>query len=185
MFSSTSDKFDRDLTPEETIYNEDVLDKNYVAKRVRRKKIETLKRRESSEVFAEMPFYTDPKKVPPVKKAEIISPKSKSYFIRCLKEKNGILTEALVKSHHTREWYNACIKTSPVFKRKVESIFEETLDYVEAKLLKAVEEGNTSAIMFYLKCKGKGRGYIEKSDKELSGNIEVTIRKTVINKKQK
>lgn len=50
---------------------------------------------------------------------------------------------------------------------------EETLEYVEAKLMKAIEDGNLKAIFFYLKCQGKKRGWVEKKIHE--GNPENPI----------
>ena len=36
------------------------------------------------------------------------------------------------------------------------------LDLAEGQLLKAIGDGNLTAIIFYLKCKGRDRGYIER-----------------------
>lgn len=44
---------------------------------------------------------------------------------------------------------------------------DRQLDLAESALLKAVEAGESWAICFYLKCKGKGRGYVERQ--ELTG----------------
>lgn len=43
-----------------------------------------------------------------------------------------------------------------------EELQEQFLDMAESKLLQQVREGNLGAICFFLKCKGKHRGYIEK-----------------------
>ena len=44
---------------------------------------------------------------------------------------------------------------------------EDGLDFAEYKLLDLIKSGDRTAIIFYLKCKGKERGYIER--KEFSG----------------
>jgi hypothetical protein len=38
------------------------------------------------------------------------------------------------------------------------------LDFAEASLFKQIKEGNTPATVFFLKCKGKSRGYSDKSE---------------------
>ena len=45
--------------------------------------------------------------------------------------------------------------------RDVESV---ALDFAESKLHKLIESGNPVAIIFYLKTKGKARGYVERSE---------------------
>ena len=39
---------------------------------------------------------------------------------------------------------------------------EDQLDIAESKLFQHIEDGNIPALLFYLKCKGKDRGYIER-----------------------
>jgi hypothetical protein len=46
----------------------------------------------------------------------------------------------------------------------LDEIQEAMLDLVEAKLREKVNEGNMTAIIFYLKTKGKQRGYVERSE---------------------
>ena len=41
---------------------------------------------------------------------------------------------------------------------------ENTLDFVESKLMKAIDDGNLTAIIFFLKTRGKSRGYSERSE---------------------
>lgn len=43
-----------------------------------------------------------------------------------------------------------------------DEVCETHLDIAESALIKAVEAGEAWAVCFYLKCKGKGRGYIER-----------------------
>ena len=53
---------------------------------------------------------------------------------------------------------------------KVEEMFGAakfaTLDLAEAKVVQAIQAGKTAEIIFYLKCHGKHRGWIERSEVE-------------------
>jgi len=44
----------------------------------------------------------------------------------------------------------------------VARISDEKLDFAEAKLLKHIEDGNLTAIIFFLKTQGKNRGWVER-----------------------
>ena len=43
-------------------------------------------------------------------------------------------------------------------------------DYVEDQLMKAIREGNVTAMIFYLKTQAKDRGYIERTEFQHSGS---------------
>lgn len=46
---------------------------------------------------------------------------------------------------------------------KYQDILDTALDFVEGKLLENIAEGDVTSIIFYLKPKGKHRGYTEKA----------------------
>ena len=60
------------------------------------------------------------------------------------------------------------IAKSEKLQRIREEIQESYLDFTESQLIKKIGKGDLGAICFYLKCKGKGRGYIEKQQIEHS-----------------
>jgi len=55
-------------------------------------------------------------------------------------------------------WYNQ----DEGFQIEIENIREGLLDYAESKLFKHIQDGNLTAVIFFLKTKGQIRGYIEK-----------------------
>ena len=79
-------------------------------------------------------------------------------FIESLKKNLGILSLTLKETNVSREDYEDWLEELD-FAREVEIIEDTSIDYVESKLLKEIEQGNIPAITFYLRTKGKNRGY--------------------------
>lgn len=79
-------------------------------------------------------------------------------FIQELRENLGVVSKALTKVNITREEYNNWLRNQE-FKKKVDEVNELSIDYVENKLLTQIQKGDLQAIQFYLKTKGKKRGY--------------------------
>lgn len=106
-------------------------------------------------------------------------------FLSAFKASRGIVSIACesLKINRTTfyRWYN----TDENFKLKIEEIKEEQIDFVENKLLKNIEKGDTTSIIFYLKTKGKARGYSEKAmpaTKETPPAVAATEAKTIESK---
>ena len=57
---------------------------------------------------------------------------------------------------------------------------EGLLDIAERSLADKIATGNLGAIIFYLKCQGKNRGYVEKQETELSGQVHISIEEHTI-----
>jgi len=56
---------------------------------------------------------------------------------------------------------------SPKLQKVILDVTEKKLDVAEAALMKGITAGQGWAVCFYLKCKGKARGYVERQ--ELTG----------------
>lgn len=54
------------------------------------------------------------------------------------------------------------IKRSDSLKQALEDIRGGKLDFAESKLMELIAKGVPSAVIFYLKCQGKNRGYVER-----------------------
>jgi hypothetical protein len=89
-----------------------------------------------------------------------------------LRSTGGIVTAAAKK---LRTAYGSCtpasvrnyIQRHPSLQRAVEEVIEENLDLAEHKLLAGINADNMTASIFYLKTKGRRRGYVERG--ELTG----------------
>ena len=60
-------------------------------------------------------------------------------------------------------------------KQALDDARAELLDMTESKLFEAVKGGNVPAIMFVMKTIGKDRGYVERSQLEMSGEINHVV----------
>jgi hypothetical protein len=75
---------------------------------------------------------------------------------------------------HRRTYYDWCEK-DPGFLDNVRDSQERLVDNVEDALMDKIADGDTTSIIFFLKTKGKHRGYVEKQQTEHSGNVGVTF----------
>ena len=88
----------------------------------------------------------------------------KENLLESLEKSLGVVTTACKSAGCSRETFYKYCKDDQDFKDKVEDIANVTLDFAESQLHKQIMDGNTSATIFYLKTKGKNRGYVERSE---------------------
>jgi len=92
---------------------------------------------------------------------------TKSRFLKALPETFGLITNTCLKIGISRTSYHDWLAADPVFKAEVAKVIEESkergLDFAEGKLYELMNSKEPSAVYFYLKCKGKERGFFEKS----------------------
>lgn len=96
-------------------------------------------------------------------------------IIKAVNDSNGFLTFAAEKlgCSYQNIWQRA--KKNPELKEAIEAIGEHHLDVAEDKLVEAIKHGESWAICFFLKCKGKHRGYVERSEVAGVGESPITI----------
>jgi hypothetical protein len=88
----------------------------------------------------------------------------KGQMIEALEKSLGIVTTATKSVGISRETHYRWLKEDPEYKEKVDSIGDMALDFAESQLHKQIREGNSTATIFFLKTKGKNRGYIERQE---------------------
>ena len=95
----------------------------------------------------------------------------KAAMLEALEKSLGIVSTACKMVDISRQTHYAWMKADEEYKKAVDSIQDGVLDFAESHLYKLVKEGNPAATIFFLKTKGKKRGYIERQE------IEVTEKK--------
>ena len=98
--------------------------------------------------------------------------KKKKDFIEALRNNLGNITKACEAANIGRQTYYLWIDKDKEFKEDTQHIQESLLDLAENKLLENIESNENIAIIFYLKTKGKKRGYIEKQELEVVKPID-------------
>jgi hypothetical protein len=81
------------------------------------------------------------------------------------KTKGMVYLAAEVLGCQPKTIYNR-FKTSPSVYESYQKENERSLDVAELQLIKQLNDGNTTALIFYLKTKGKRRGYVERVEVE-------------------
>ena len=85
-------------------------------------------------------------------------------MIEELKSQMGVVTGAAKQVGISRACHYKWMNEDPEYKLEVDHIEDIALDFAEGMLFKMMQDKTPSAIIFYLKTKGKKRGYIEKSE---------------------
>ena len=95
--------------------------------------------------------------------------KKKKDFLVSLKKNNGNISVACIAANIGRQTYYDWIEKDEVFKQDADDAQESLIDLAESKLMENIEDNDNTSIIFFLKTKGKKRGYIEKQ--EIDANI--------------
>ena len=88
----------------------------------------------------------------------------KEAMIKALYKHKGNISLSCTAAKIGRNTFYEWLKKDKALAEAVENIKEYAIDTVEDALMKRIADGDTTAIIFYLKTIGKKRGYIEKSE---------------------
>lgn len=88
----------------------------------------------------------------------------KKAVIEALQKSLGIVATACQKVGVSRKQFYEWLKADKEFADAVTEIEDTALDFVESKLLENINNSDTQSILFYLKTKGKRRGYTERTE---------------------
>jgi len=96
----------------------------------------------------------------------------KEAMLSALEKSLGVVTVACKQADIHRSTYYKWFNEDEEFAKAVKDIENIALDFGESQLHKQIGDGNTSATIFFLKTKGKKRGYVERSELDLSSGDE-------------
>jgi tRNA(Leu) C34 or U34 (ribose-2'-O)-methylase TrmL len=108
------------------------------------------------------------RKTAPIKKEQPRTKITKDVLLKHLEQNMGNITLACHFAGCNRSTYYRYYQDDADFRKSVDDIQEAALDICEAEMWKLIKEGNVPTILFYLKTKGKKRGYVERQ--ELTGS---------------
>lgn len=97
-------------------------------------------------------------------------------FLEALSKTYGIVTSASRATGIARSVHYHWLQEYPEYKQKVDELKNIGLDFAENKLLTQIEQGNTTAIIFYLKTQGKSRGYVERVEQDITNLDRVQVK---------
>jgi hypothetical protein len=98
----------------------------------------------------------------------------KNNLIEALEQSLGIVTTACKIVGCNRSTFYKFYNNDKKFRNNVDELQNMTLDFVESQLHKQIKEGNTTATIFYLKTKGKKRGFVERQEIQMEGNLSTS-----------
>ena len=93
---------------------------------------------------------------------------TKKAMLEALEKSLGIVTSACKSVDISRETHYRWLREDADYKAAVEALTDVALDFAESQLHKQIKDGNSTATIFFLKTKGKKRGYVERQELDVS-----------------
>lgn len=94
--------------------------------------------------------------------------KRKEQFLQVLFSNAGNIGVSCKNIGIARRTYKEWLAEDPEFEAEVSTVMDNLIDLVESKLMKQIQGDNLTAIIFFLKCQGKARGWVERQEVDLS-----------------
>lgn len=91
----------------------------------------------------------------------------KKAMLEALERSLGIVSTACQAADIARQTHYNWMKADSTYAASVKELANRTLDFAESHLHKLIKDGNPAATIFFLKTKGKGRGYVERQEIEV------------------
>ena len=88
----------------------------------------------------------------------------KRAMLEALEKSLGVVTTAARVADVSRETHYRWLKEDAEYKEAVRLIGEQAIDFAESYLHALIKDKNPAAVIFFLKTKGKARGYVERQE---------------------
>lgn len=102
----------------------------------------------------------------------------KKAMLEALEKSLGVVAVATKAIGIDRSTHYKWISRDPEYKAAVDDIQDLALDFAESKLHEMINEKDTAATIFFLKTKGKKRGYVERQELQHSGDVSINWNET-------
>ena len=105
---------------------------------------------------------------------------NKREFLEALKRCAGNVSEAMRQVHISRTTHYEWLNTDPEYAAAVDAIKESLIDRAESALQTLISEGNVPAVLFFLKTQGKKRGYVERTETDVTSGGQPIVFETKV-----
>ena len=113
------------------------------------------------------------------------STRRKARFIEAFKNSLGNVSNACDAIGISRETFYRWRKADKKFAEKINDIDEASIDFAETMLMKNIRDGKETSLIFYLKTKGKKRGYNEEATFDQTSSENPILQIEVIDSRDK
>jgi len=93
-----------------------------------------------------------------------LSEDRKPVFLELFTKNFGNIQLTCDAFHITRQCFYQHYKDDGDFRIRVDNIREGIIDFAESVLHRKIKEGSTPELLFFLKCRAKSRGYVERTE---------------------
>lgn len=98
------------------------------------------------------------------------------------KKKGCNITAACAALNITRQTFYTRKAKSKKLQELIEEADESLLDFAESKLIEHINNNDITSLIFFLKTKGKKRGYVERTEHDVNANPFQELMESVIDK---
>ena len=102
--------------------------------------------------------------------------KNKKKMLEELEQSLGVVTAACRRANLSRAQHYFWLNEDTEYKKAVNELQDISLDFAETSLLNQIKDKNTSATIFYLKTKGRNRGYVERHEITGADNEPIIVK---------